>query len=559
MKLKYISKIALTTGLISLLSACDLTELDINKDPNSPTVASAKLLLPTAEIAVVNAITAVNDNAMGFAGLLSSSDNYDLNNQSYNGTWNNFYRNMSNVEAIINASANSPHYLGVAQALKAFAMGNFVDTFGDAPYSEAWKGNAETAITTPKFDKDSDIYEALIKLCDEAAANLAKGTADPLAASADFMYGGSAAKWIRFAKSVKIKLLLNARKGRTNGNAELAAALAAGGYITAPADDFTYNFSTASSPEGRHPWFQSAYLADNGFAYPAHQLMEEMIFNKDPRLDYYFYRQTSTVLDPSNPTDRGTIPYGGTYLVLKPSFLAKWTTVFGAAPTTADKAYIAGFFGRDRGDNTGVPQDGALRTAPGCYPAGGLFGGRNVTPRALTGGRGSGNGIWPLLTSNNMKFYQIEAILDGGATGDAKAIFEAAIREHISRVIALGAKVDAANAVAPTAAYINDYVAAQIKLYDAATSNTAKLNVVAKQLWFSSWGQGMEIWNSMRRTGFPSQVNNPIIKPPRQYALRLPYPSQEGTLNPNATPKLTEVIFDRDPVFWDKVKIKWEF
>ena len=64
MKLKYISKIALTTGLISLLSACDLTELDINKDPNSPTVASAKLLLPTAEIAVVNAVTAVNDNAM---------------------------------------------------------------------------------------------------------------------------------------------------------------------------------------------------------------------------------------------------------------------------------------------------------------------------------------------------------------------------------------------------------------------------------------------------------------------------------------------------------------
>ena len=228
MKLKYISKIVLTTGLISLLSACDLTDLDINKDPNSPTVASSRLLLPTAEIAVVNAITAVNDNAMGFAGLLSSADNFDLNNQSYNGTWNSFYRNMNNVEAIIKASTNSPHYLGVAQAMKAFAMGNFVDTFGDCPYSEAWKGNADDAITTPKFDKDSDIYESLIKLCDEAVANLSKGTAEPLTASADFMYGGSVAKWIRFAKSVKIKLLLNARKGRANGNAELAAAIAAG-------------------------------------------------------------------------------------------------------------------------------------------------------------------------------------------------------------------------------------------------------------------------------------------------------------------------------------------
>jgi hypothetical protein len=559
MKLKYISKIALTTGLISLLSACDLTELDINQDPNNPTVASAKLLLPTAEFATINAVTAVNDNAMGFAGLLSSADNFDLNNQSYNGTWNSFYRNMSNVEAIINTSASSPHYLGVAQILKAYAVGNFVDTFGDCPYTEAWKGNAETAITTPKFDKDSDIYEALIKLCDESVANLSKATADPLAASADFMYGGSVPKWIRFAKSVKIRLLLNSRKGRATGNADLNAAITAGGYITAAADDFTFNFSTASSPEGRHPWFQSAYLADNGFAYPAHQLMEEMIFNKDPRLDFYFYRQTATMLDPSNPTDRGTIPYGGTYLVLKPAFLAKWETTFGTAPSATDKAYIAGFFGRDRGDNTGVPQDGALRTAPGCYPAGGLFGGKNVTPRALTGGRGNGNGIWPLVTSNNMKFYQIEAILDAGGTGDAKALFEAAIREHIARVIALGLKVDAANAIAPSDAATNDYVASVLKLYDAAPSNTAKLNVVMKQMWFCSWGQGMEIWNAMRRTGFPSTINNPIIKPPRQYALRLPYTSQEGSLNSNATSKLTEVIFDRDPIFWDKVKLKWEF
>jgi hypothetical protein len=559
MKLKYISKIVLTTGLISLLSACDLTELDINKDPNNPTVASARLLLPTAEIAVINAVTGINNNAMGFAGLLSSADNYDLNNQTYNGTWNGFYRSMSNVEAIIKASANSPKYLGVAQALKAYAMGNFVDTFGDCPYTEAWKGNSDEVITNPKFDKDSDIYEALIKLCDEAVVNLAKPSAEGLATSADFMYSGNLAKWTKFAKSVKIRLLLNSRKGRATGNADLNAAIAAGDFISASADDFTYNFSTASSPEGRHPWFQNAYLADNGFAYPAHQLMEEMIFNRDPRLDFYFYRQTSTILDPSNPTDRGTIPYGGTYLVLKPAFLAKWEATFGSAPTAADRAYIAGFFGRDRGDNTGVPQDGALRTAPGCYPAGGLYGGRTVTPRALTGGRGSGNGIWPLVTSNNMKYYQIEAILDAGGTGNARTIFEAAIREHIARVVALGLRVDAANAVAPTASATDAYVASQLKLYDAATSNAAKLNVVMKQMWYSSWGQGMEIWNAMRRTGFPSTINNPIIKPARQYALRLPYPSQEGSLNPNATAKLTEVVFDRDPVFWDKVKIKWEF
>jgi hypothetical protein len=559
MKFKNIPKFILAGGILSLVSACDITDLDINQDLNRPPTATVKLLLPSAESAAVNALTSLSQNSLGFAGLLSSSDNYDLNNQSYNGTWNSFYLGMNNVEAVINASANSPHYLGIGQTLKALAVGNFVDMFGDVPYTEAWKGNAAEAIEKPKFDKDSDIYEALIKLCDQAVINLSKTSPVSVATEGgDFLYKGVIAKWIKLAKTVKIKLLLTSRKGRASGNADLKAALAAGGYITDPVDDFVYKYSTASAPEGRHPWFTAAYLADNGFAYPSHQLMSEMIFSKDPRLDFYFYRQTDKILDPSNPTDRGTIPYGGSYLVLKPAFWERWNQVFGK-PSKADSSYVAGFFGRDRGDNTGVPQDGALRTAPGSYPAGGLYGGRSVVPKALTGGRGAGNGIWPLLTSNNVKFYQIESILDGGGDGNARAIFESAIKEHIKRVVDLGLSVDAANAKAPVSSDIDAYVENQLQLFDAATSNNAKLNIVMKQMWFCSWGQGNEIWNALRRTGYPSNINNPIIRPARQFALRLPYPSQEGILNSNATPKLTEIIFDRDPVFWDKVKLKWEF
>ena len=92
--------------------------------------------------------------------------------------------------------------------------------------------------------------------------------------------------------------------------------------------------------------------------------------------------------------------------------------------------------------------------------------------------------------------------------------------------------------------------------------------MVAKQIWFSSWGQGVEIWNLMRRTGYPLQgqfrqfsvgIQSPLLKPSRQYALRFPYPAQEGNLNVNATKLVSDVVFDRDPIFWDKVKVKWEF
>jgi Starch-binding associating with outer membrane/Susd and RagB outer membrane lipoprotein len=555
-------KLLTFTALFALISSsCEITKLEgVNIDPNNPSKASLQLLLPTAENAVINSLLSLSQNSLGFAGMLNSADDYNLNNQSYNGTWNGFYTSMNNVEAIINSTkdVNSPHYLGIAQALKAFAMGNFVDQFGDAPYSEAWKASADPAILEPKFDKDSEIYEALIKLCDESFANLSKTSPVAVTTTGDFIYKGSIAKWKAFAKSTKIKLLLNSRKGRATGNADLAKAIAEGGFITNAADDFTYRFNSLVSPDSRHPWFQGAYLADNGFAYPSHQLMSEMILGKDPRLAFYFYRQTNVILDTENSTDRQTIPYGGTYLVTKPKFIEQYKAVFGDY-TAEDKKYIAGFFGRDRGDNTGVPQDGALRTAPGCYPAGGLYSGREITPRALTGGRGSGNGIFPLLTTNNMKYYQIESILDGVGTGDAKVIFEAAIREHIKRVVDLGLLVDAANAKAPVAADVDAYVTKWLTSYTDASSNAAKLNVVMKQLWFSSWGQGNEIWNAMRRTGLPTTIVDPILRPKRQFALRLPYPSQEGNINKNATKYITEQIFDRDPIFWDKVKLKWQF
>jgi len=554
----------LVFGCVLILgSSCEVTNLDINTNPNAPAQASVNLLLSSAQFSTISNASALLYTGSGFAGQMNSSDDYDVDNSSFNGTWNGFYNSMQNNEELIKATenVNNPHYLGIAQVLKAYNTGNFVDMFGDIPFTEAWKGNASTPNFAPKFDKDSDVYEALIKLCDAAIANFAKTS--PVAVKGDIFYGGNITKWTKLAKTVKLRLLLNSRKGRATGNADLAKAFTDGGLIAdTGADDFLYNYGSAINPnggDGRHPWFQNAYLGDNGFSYISHQLMQEMLLNKDPRLAFYFYRQSSTILNPANPTDRGTIPYGGTYLVLKPKFWTSYRDVFGT-PKKADSLYIAGFFGRDRGDNTGAPADGALRTAPGCYPGGGLYSGRESTAKALTGGTVGGNGIFPMITSVNLKFYQIEAILDGGLTGDARKVFESAMRDHIAKVVALGLKVDAANAKAPVAADITAYVDAQLKAYDNAPSNPAKLNVVMKQAWYSYWGQGGEIWNAMRRTGYPTAIQIPILKPKRQFALRLPYPSQEGNLNAaNAGDKVTNIIFDRDPVFWDKVKLKWEF
>lgn len=574
MNFKNIIKILSLGTLISLVSSCNMTDLDINKDPNRPATGSVALLLPRAELGAVGAYTAVNNNAMGFTGLLSSADAYGLSNTDYEGTWGTMYRNLQNIEEILKATADgkNPIYRGIALTLKAFSVGNLVDMFGDVPYKEAWKGNATEPNKTPKFDKDSEIYEDLIKLCDQAVAEFAKPQA--VAVQGDFFGSGNATTWTRIAKTVKLRLLLTSRKGRANGNAELKAAFDAGGFITTPAQNWIYLYSTQATPEdNRHPWYFT-YAGGGDPTYQSHQLMGELILNKDPRLPFYFYRQTSKILDQNNPSDRGTTPYGGSYLPLRASFLEEYQKVYnitGNIPA-ADLGFIAGYFGRDRADVSGAPADGALRATPGCYPAGGLYSDRSTPTVALTGAAATsygGNGQWPLITSWNTKFYQVEAILDGtGVTGDARALFEAAIREQIATVVAQGLKSDPNKAKTPAAADITAYVNDWLRLYDNATTNQSKLNVVAKQIWFCSFGQGMDIWNLQRRTGYPVQgqfgqlsvgIMAPITKPSRQYALRLPYPQLEGTLNPNASKYVTDVAFDRDPIFWDKIKVKWEF
>lgn len=578
-------KTGLVVGFIGLLNACQMTELNINADPNRPASAALRLLLPAAELAAIGIATrgtgaddiieTVNNDAMAFTGMgfgNGSADYYNLTNNSYNGVWNNFYRNMQNVEELLKATEDdqNPRYRGIALVLKVYGVGNMVDQFGDIPYSQAWKGNLAGSDKAPAFDKDSEIYEDLLKLCDQAVIELAK--AQPVAVSGDFIGGGNAATWTRLAKTVKLRLLLNSRKGRATGNADLVKAFADGGFITTAAQDFVYQYSTQASPaEDRHPWFTGPYTGTGDAFYINHQLMGEMILNKDPRLPVYFFRQATRILDPTNPTDRGTLPFGGTYLPQRPAFLTDYKRVFyedKQEPTAADLLYLAGFFGRDRADFSGAPADGALRAAPGAYPAGGYYSGRELPARALTGNNPGGNGIWPLLTSWNVKFYQIEAILDAtGVAGDAKALFETAMREQIAFVYKYATAADS-RTVQPTPASITAYVSEWMKLYDAAPTNQAKLNVVAKQIWFSSWGQGVEIWNLLRRTGYPVQgqfrqfsvgIQAPLLKPSRQIALRLPYPTQEGNLNPNAAKYITDVIFDRDPVFWDKTKVKWEF
>ena len=560
----YLILSAITLG-ITVSSCKKAMDLDINVNPNSPVSAPLDLLLTSAEFTTPGIFNGMSNTTLGFVGILANqgSDAFAINNSSYNGTWNSFYTGgMKDLQSILDrtAAGQSPHFRGAAFTLKAYYFGQFVDLFGDVPYDEAFAADAATPITEPKFSKDKDIYAKLIAMTDSAIAEFAKTS--PIALKGDIHFANNIARWRKFANSVKLSLLIKTRNVDASADAKIRTILSSSAnYISATsgAEDFLFKYNKVASPEGRHPWFTDAYLGSNNFTYFSKQFMLEMLELGDPRLPYEVRRQTATLLDPNNSTDRGTIPVYGGYMVLDNSTWSKLTASGTLTNTTADSAYLAGYFGRVRGDQTGVPADVAVRAVPAAYPGGGLVDFARTAAKAdikpLLGGSGAGNGVFPMITFNMIQYWDLEQqIASGSVTAATKTLFEAAMRQSIADVVRHSKSSDP-SAVDPSATAVTTYVDKWLARYDAAVSDAAKLNVVLKQAWVSGLGNGNELYSTFRRTGLPTTLDEPASRQ-RQFALRLPYPSTELNLNANAT-SYGAVIFDRDPIFWDVVKFKF--
>lgn len=566
----------MSLALLFSVSSCDIFDLDINTDPNNPSEAALNLLL--ANVISNNSSTfggGLNNMASGFMGHTTSFDNFNMTNASWNGTWNFLYsgpmKDLNELVVAAEAQGNNPRYLGIGQVLKAYYFSLMVDLWGDIPYSQAFQGDAETPIKEPAYDDDAAIYADLIALCDAAIANLALPS--PVAVTGDLIYNGNAARWTKAAKTLKLRLLLQTRNVDPGVATQIQDLVEEGDLILTAADDFQYRFPTGVTPDFRHPWYQGGYSGGAAaFDYFGHQLMYEMLANGDPRFPFYFHRQTDVILNPDDPTDKQTIPcsqrddcvYG--YFPLSP-FVTNG--LFGVDPSslsTDEAAYLAGIFGRDRSDPSGIPNDNPIRTTVGAYPAGGVF---DATPGTGGGNKGSSVGYFPMITSWMTKFYILEAGITLGTTYSNVAASEAdllnsALTDQMNKVWSLGSTGQSVVTDESTWDTAYDWPidfktraelrAEVIAAYPTAGNETARLGYVLKQAWFANFGNGFEGYNAFRRTGLPADIQAPL-QLPRQFALRLPYAQDELNLNGN-----TPVIIYDSPaaaVFWDTLKFQF--
>lgn len=112
---------------------------------------------------------------------------------------------------------------GIFLIFKSLLWSVATDLYGDIYYTEGLHGR--DGILFPKFDEQKNIYPALIQDLKNAVTLINAGT-DPVDKTYDILYAADKTKWVKFANSLRLRLLMRASKNLPNAASEIAAVAA---------------------------------------------------------------------------------------------------------------------------------------------------------------------------------------------------------------------------------------------------------------------------------------------------------------------------------------------
>ncbi|MFX0555332.1 SusD/RagB family nutrient-binding outer membrane lipoprotein [Maribacter sp. CXY002] len=546
-------------------NSCESTELEILDNPNAltPTEADADLFLNSIEIGMAiffdgdardNTTEGLSEEGSEVTRMLHMFGPTYTNAYApsdFDTNWTQAYAEvLSDIRALEPVAEESGLYthIGISKAIEAYVVMTLVDYFGDIPYSEALTGSANT---NPALDDDAAVYAAVEDLLDEALVQFNRE--ELTGASSDLFYGGDESKWIKLVNTLKLKLYIQTRLVDSSVGAKINALVTGGNLILSEADDFAFNYSsTDANPDSRHPLFTRNFnVAADVADYMSNSYMvrlKDEYSGTDPRTRYYFYRQSLDFTEDPNEAECITQPRPSNY---------------SSSDVFCDPGQ--GYWGRDHGDNDGIPPDGGLRSTFGVYPVGGLFDdsrgeaipGRNIGLQ--------GAGLSPIMLSSFTNFMLAEGVLTSGVTGDAAAYLEAGVRASIAKVQGVGDRLDYLDDVVtpddpdtdeneeetirdiyvPTSDDVDRYVTFVLNAFNAASGDD-KLEIVINEYFKALWGNGVEAYNTYRRTGFPSDMQPTLLASPGDYINSFLYPNELVNQNSSASQKANQAV----RVFW---------
>lgn len=135
----------------------------------------------------------------------SGADIYD--EVDYTTTWTDFYGSMMNIKQMndLAETQSAWYHLGIGKILMALDLNMLMNTFGNVPYSEAFKGKE---MLTPGYDTQESIHTTSLQLLDEGIAELQKQNVtvvlDP---ASDVIHSADVEDWIHTAYGLKARFL----------------------------------------------------------------------------------------------------------------------------------------------------------------------------------------------------------------------------------------------------------------------------------------------------------------------------------------------------------------
>ncbi|WP_099464913.1 SusD/RagB family nutrient-binding outer membrane lipoprotein [Parabacteroides provencensis] len=219
----------LYTGLISCLllsnTACS-DYLDINDNPNYPAEVSYTSLLPSGIASTASVLGSIYELYGGMwsqhymqgqtSNQYNTICNYSITNSADGRLWSIPYSiSLPDLDLVIKKAEEEKawNYWAAAKVMMAFNYHFLVDTYGSIPFTEALK--ADEGILNPKFDDSKTVvYPGLIAMLDEVIAKSGElsNPSLPSLSTQDYIFGTSKgtdmSKWVSFAKSLKLKLLM---------------------------------------------------------------------------------------------------------------------------------------------------------------------------------------------------------------------------------------------------------------------------------------------------------------------------------------------------------------
>lgn len=289
--------------LVMALPSCK-KYLDINTSPNAAVTLDPKLLFSYAVTSYVNlrasgdlqfptqlagqTVSDAFNNPTGWATGALNEQEYRIDPLIYGNPWRAYYTSVGNnlKQAIKIAEASTPRNDNAAAQCKVILAEVYYELatlYGDVPYTEAF--NADIAY--PKFDPQQTVLNGVVTSLDEAIAQFNPASTVKIS-DYDLFYKGDIDKWVRLAKSLKLRTLMTMVDKDPTKAAAIGAMITAGGMVKDANDNFQVPFQNIQ--QKYNPKYDIANRFNGGLEvmFASKYVTDFMDPMNDPRLPRYF-------------------------------------------------------------------------------------------------------------------------------------------------------------------------------------------------------------------------------------------------------------------------------